>query len=108
MWEPRPLATLGVSTACNRDIFIPFYVGRQFQVFLIGIETGGVQWGPLGIAVTNRPIVPTPSDYDDGEIGWMMIGRGNQSTQRKPAPVPLCLPQTPHAARTQTRIAAFV
>jgi hypothetical protein len=22
MWEPRPLATLGVSTACNRDIFI--------------------------------------------------------------------------------------
>jgi hypothetical protein len=26
-----------------------------------------------------------------------MIGRGNRSTQRKPAPVPLCPPQTPHA-----------
>jgi hypothetical protein len=26
-----------------------------------------------------------------------MIGRGNRSTGRKPAPVPLCPPQTPHA-----------
>jgi hypothetical protein len=25
--------------------------------------------GPLGTAATNRPIVPTPGDYDDGEIG---------------------------------------
>jgi hypothetical protein len=32
-----------------------------------------------------------------------MIGRGNRSTRRKPAPVPLCPPQTPHAARTRTR-----
>jgi hypothetical protein len=35
-----------------------------------------------------------------------MIGRGNRSTIRKPAPVPLCPPQTPHAARTRTRAAA--
>jgi hypothetical protein len=49
--------------------------------------------------------VPAPSDYDDGEIGGM-IGRGNRSTRRKPAPVPLCPPQTPHAARTRTRAAA--
>jgi hypothetical protein len=40
--------------------------------------------------------VPAPGDYDAGEIGGM-IGRGNQSTRRKPAPVPLCPPQTPHA-----------
>jgi hypothetical protein len=26
-----------------------------------------------------------------------MIGRGNRSTRRKPAPVPLCPPQTPYA-----------
>jgi hypothetical protein len=25
-------------------------------------------------AATNRPIVPAPGDYDDGEIGGMMIG----------------------------------
>jgi hypothetical protein len=59
---------------------------------------GGVQLGPLGTATTNTPIVPAPGDYD-GETGGM-IGRGNQSTQRKPATVPLCPPQTPHAAWT--------
>jgi hypothetical protein len=57
---------------------------------------GGVQLGPLGTAASNRPTVPDPGDYD-GEIGGMMIGRGNRSTRRKPAPVPLCPPQTKHA-----------
>jgi hypothetical protein len=65
---------------------------------------GGVQLGSLGTAATNRPIVPAPGDYNDGEIGGM-IGRGNRNTRRKPAPVPLCPPQTPHAARTRTRAA---
>jgi hypothetical protein len=55
---------------------------------------GGAQLGPLGTAATKRPIVPAPVDYDDGEIGGM-IGRGNRSTRRKPALVPLCPPQTP-------------
>jgi hypothetical protein len=51
--------------------------------------------GPLGTAATNRPIVPATGDYDDGEIGWM-IGRENWcSRKKKPAPVPLCPPQTP-------------
>jgi hypothetical protein len=61
--------------------------------------------GPLGTMATNRPIVPAPDDYDDGEIDGM-IGRGNRSTRRKTAPMPLCPPQTPHAARTRTRAAA--
>jgi hypothetical protein len=67
-------------------IFVPV-------AFIIGIVWGGVQLGPLGTAATNRPIVPAPGDYDDGE----MIGRENRSTRRKPAPVALCPPQTPHA-----------
>jgi hypothetical protein len=67
---------------------------------------GGVQLGPLGTAATDRPIVSAPGDYDDGEIDGMMIGRGNRSTRRKPASMPLCPPQTPHAARTRTRAAA--
>jgi hypothetical protein len=62
---------------------------------------GGVQLGPLGTAASDRPIVPAPDDYDDEEIGGM-IGKGNQSIRRKPAPMPLCPPQTPHAARTRT------
>jgi hypothetical protein len=48
---------------------------------------GGIQ-GPLGTTATNRPIVSAPGDYDDEEIGGM-IGRGNRSTRRKPAQVPL-------------------
>jgi hypothetical protein len=52
-------------------------VDNNAKVFLIGIVGGGVQLGPLGTAATNRPIVPAPGDYDDGEIGGMMIGRGN-------------------------------
>jgi hypothetical protein len=73
--------------------------------FLNWYRGGGVQLGPLGAAATNRPIVPAPGDYDNGEIGGI-IGRGNRSTRRKPAPVPLCPPQTPHAAPTRTRAAA--
>jgi hypothetical protein len=45
------------------------------QIFLIGLLGSGIQV-PLGTAATNRPIVPVPGDYDDGEIGGM-IGRGN-------------------------------
>jgi hypothetical protein len=66
---------------------------------------GGVQLGPLGTAAINKPIVPAPGDYDDGEIGGM-IGRENRSNRRKPAPVQLCPPQTQHAARKRTRAAA--
>jgi hypothetical protein len=76
-----------------------------FYYYLIGIVGGGVQLGPLGTAATNRPIVPAPGDHDDSEIAGM-IGRGNRSTRRKPAPVPLCSPETPHVARTRTRTTA--
>jgi hypothetical protein len=58
---------------------------------------GVVQLGPLGITATNRTIVPAPVDYDDGDFGGM-IGRGNRSTRKKPAPVTLCPLQPPHAA----------
>jgi hypothetical protein len=60
--------------------------------------------GPLDTAATNRSIAAAPVDYDDEEI-CRMIGRGNRSIQRKPAQVPFCPPQTPHAAQTRTRVA---
>jgi hypothetical protein len=82
-------------------VTIPYFLIN----LLIRIVGGGVQLGPLGTAATNRPIVPAAGDYDDGEIGGM-IGRGKRSTRRKLAPVQLCPPQTPHAARTRTRAPA--
>jgi hypothetical protein len=59
---------------------------------------GGLTLSPLGTSATNRPTVPAPGDDDDdcGAVGGMRIGRGNRSTQRKPAPVPICPPQIPH------------
>jgi hypothetical protein len=56
----------------------------------IGIVRGGVQLDPFGTAATDRHILSSPGDYDDGEIGGMIIGSGNRSTRRKPAPVLLC------------------
>jgi hypothetical protein len=87
------------------SIYLSIYLWLV-SFFLIDIVGGGVQLGPLGTAATNRPIVPAPGDYDDGEIGGIMIGKGNRSTRRKPVPVPLCPPQTSHAARTRTRATA--
>jgi hypothetical protein len=61
--------------------------------------------GPLGTSAIEWPIVPAPGVCDDdGEFGGMKIGRGNRSTQRKPAPAPLSPPQIPldqTLARTQ-------
>jgi hypothetical protein len=65
---------------------------------------------PLGTSATVWSVVPAPDDIDDdecGTVGGMKIGRGNRSTQRKPAPVPLCPPQISHDLTwAQTRAAA--
>jgi hypothetical protein len=66
------------------------------SIFLIRIVGGGVQLGRLGMSATNWRIVPAPGDYEDGEFGGIMIGRGNRSSERKPAPVPLFPPQIPY------------
>jgi hypothetical protein len=54
--------------------------------------------GPHGTAATNRPIVPAPVYYDDGELVGM-IDKGNGSTRRKREPNaalsttnPICCP----------------
>jgi hypothetical protein len=51
------------------------------------------------------PSVPAPDDDEYGAVGGM-VGRGNRSTQIKPAPVPLCQSQIPDdLTRVRTRIA---
>jgi hypothetical protein len=68
-------------------------------------------WGgtkSLGTA-TISGLLYKPQMIDDGDcgvIGGMKIGRGNQSTRRKPAQAPLCPTQIPHdqsRARTPGR-----
>jgi hypothetical protein len=80
---------------CLNSPISPCFISLPF--FFNSNSGGGVQLGSLSTVATNWPIMPTPDDYDDGEIGGIMTGRGNWSTQRKPAPVPLCPPQTPDA-----------
>jgi hypothetical protein len=65
----------------NGMLFILNFIkdGHWFKcLFFIRIGRGVVQLGSVGTAATFRPTVPTPGDYDDGEIGGMMIGRGNR------------------------------
>jgi hypothetical protein len=60
-----------------------------------------VRLSPLGTSATNWPIVAALDDR------WWVWSRGNRSTRRKPAPVPLCQPQIPHdltRARTRTAV----
>jgi hypothetical protein len=58
----------------------------------------GVRLSPLGTAATTGRLYQTQmiDDDDCGATGGMNIGRGNRSTRRKPAPVPLRPPQIPH------------
>jgi hypothetical protein len=59
------------------------------------VSLGGVRLSALGTSATVGLLYqPRMIDDDYGAVGGM-IGRGNQSTRRKPAPVPLCPPQIP-------------
>jgi hypothetical protein len=80
-------------------LFLPFIV-------LSAVE--GERVSPLVTSGTIWSIVPAPDDNDEcGALGGMRIGRGNQSTRRKLAQVPLCPPQIPHDLTwARTRAAA--
>jgi hypothetical protein len=58
----------------------------------------GVRLSPIDTATTTGLLYqPQMTDDDEcGTIGVMRISRRNQSTWRKPAPIPLRLPQIPH------------
>jgi hypothetical protein len=65
-------------------------VTKLLSIFLM------VEWGVESNWI-HSALRPPIGDYDDGEIGGMMIGGGNRSTRRKSAPVPLYPPRTTHA-----------
>jgi hypothetical protein len=72
------------------------WITRTCLFFLI--SWGGVRLSPLGTSATVGLLYqPRMIDDDDyGAVDGIRIGKGNRSTRRKPAPVPLCPPQIPH------------
>jgi hypothetical protein len=65
--------------------------------FIFLVSLGGMRLSPLGTSATVGLLYqPRMIDDDYVAVGGMRIGRGNRSTRRKPAPVPLCSPQIPH------------
>jgi hypothetical protein len=75
-------------------------------------EGGGLRVELDRAHLVRRPLFylwyqPRMIDDECGAVGGMRISRGNWSTQRKPAAVPLCPPQIIHYltwARTQTAV----
>jgi hypothetical protein len=56
-----------------------------------------VRLSPVGTSTTAGQLYqPRMIDDDYGAVGGIRIGKGNRSTRRKPALVPLCPPQIPH------------
>jgi hypothetical protein len=73
-------------------------VSERVKEIFINIILSGTRLSPLGTAATTSLLYQSQmvDDGDCGETGGMNIGRENQSTRRKPAPVPLYPPQIPH------------
>jgi hypothetical protein len=61
------------------------------------VPWGGMRLSPLGVSA-NAGLLYQPRMKDDEcvTVGGIRIGRGNRSTRKKLAPVPLCSPQIPH------------
>jgi hypothetical protein len=80
-------------------------IGHNSVFFILS----GVRLRSLGTAATTG-LLYQPHMIDDGHcgaVGGMKFGRGNRSTLRKPAAVPLCPPQIPHdLTRARIRAAA--
>jgi hypothetical protein len=51
---------LGCLEACAKRVW------RRYRATFFNWNSEG--WSPLDTVATSRPIMPTPGDYDDGEI----------------------------------------
>jgi hypothetical protein len=77
----NPVLPHGFPKVHNRAIF-----------FLMGWDWVHLVLRPLFCLLYQLQMI----DDDCGANGGMRIGRGNQSTRKKPAPVPVCQPQIPY------------
>jgi hypothetical protein len=84
------------------------YTGSNGRIIVTGIQEMEPV-SPLGTSATTGLLYqPRMVDDECGAVGGMRIGRGNQSTGRKLAPVPLSPPQIPHDVTWARKRAAAV
>jgi hypothetical protein len=93
-------------------IQIPLLLIFRFHLFVwpfFFFSGGRVELSPLLLRPLNG-LSYQPRMMDDDECGALcrMIGKGNRSTQRKPASLPFCLPQIPHDLTRTWTLAASV
>jgi hypothetical protein len=74
-WQHSPVRGVGSRNSVMRSFGIKQSLRFSLLCFFNWYSGGGVQLGPLHTAATNRPTVPAPGDYNDGEIGGKMIVR---------------------------------
>jgi hypothetical protein len=101
----------GQWTGCIHLILrVAVWANVEWLLFFFFFFFLGVGWDWVHLA--RRPLIGLlyehqMIDYECGALGGMRIGRGNRSTRRKPAPVPLFPPQILHdLAWARTRAAA--
>jgi hypothetical protein len=80
--------------------FVCWYHTCFQQLSFVPVFFSFLGWGET-VHLVRRPLTgllykPRAIGYECGAVGGMRIGRGNRSTPRKLAPVPLCPPQIPH------------
>jgi hypothetical protein len=85
------------------DTILSHFHAPPLHIIIICYSWVGVRLSPLGTSATTGLTEPSPDDDDEcGAVGGMRNGRGNRSTGRKPAPVPICTPHIPHNLRPNT------
>jgi hypothetical protein len=101
LWRTRLRIVYQILVLANRyrfNIALNLHENQSDFIRLFFSYCGGVRPSSLGTSATVGLLYqPRMIDDDDyGAVAGMRIGRGNRSTRRKPAPVPLCPPQILH------------
>jgi hypothetical protein len=93
IWEPAVVTTDGVKNTLWIQHSNQPSASDKLTCFFFFVSLCGVRLSPLGTSATVGLLYqPRMIDDDYGAVGGIRIGRGNRSTRRKPAPVPLCPP----------------
>jgi hypothetical protein len=85
-----------------------YILSEELVLVSLLVSYGGMRLNHL----VRRPLTgllyqPRLIDEDCGAVGGTKVGRGNRSSQKKPAPVPLCPPRITHDLTwARTRAAA--